>query len=311
MNYITIHQVKQQLKLLGTVTDDAIFNNWIGWSCGLIDWWKGRRFDIRKATLKFDTPLQNDSGIGDYYAGDFSQAEILFNSKDLYLNVSAYDLLEVVELLNGDGTVITAAQYILEPANSSNKNRIRLKTSSGIAWLKTSEGDKEQAISLTGFFGYSPSYPDCFVDTNEKITAEAGFPTNQNTFVLQDNSESAADFVSPRVQEGNMLRLKSNLGTEFLYVQEVATDDYGDTVTVVRHYNGTTAYAHPKDTVIEVFRPHDTIVQMALRLVQWRYRQKDQDNFDRTYNLATQTVTSPTNLPADVRTILGKRRPSL
>lgn len=309
MNYITLYQVKQQLKLLTTTVDDSIFYNWIKWSCSLIDWWKGRRFDVFQATYRLDTPLYDVSPIGNYRAGEYNPVQRLFSNNRLYLNVASLDLLEVVELLNGDEEEIESSQYLLEPIQTAGKNRIVLKK--GNNWKLDIDGNSEQAIALTGIFGYNQTYPNCFVPTGETITASGGFPTNQNTFSVEDYLGQAQDFLSPRIQIGNLLRLKSNLGTEFLLVIDIEADDYDQIVTVRRAFNGTTAYAHPQNTVIEVYRPDDTIIQMALRLTQWRYRQKDQDQFDKTYNLATQVVSNPTALPSDVRNILGRRREDL
>jgi hypothetical protein len=51
-----------------------------------------------------------------------------------------------------------------------------------------------------------------------------------------------------------------------------------------------------------------TIVQIAMRLVKWRYEQRHNDAFDRSYVAGTGIVTTPTSLPADVERILGPRK---
>lgn len=312
MNYITLYQVRQQLKLLNnTSTDTDLFNNWIQWSSDLIDWWKGRRFDIYQATYMLDLPVIDDRHFGDYYVGEFNPAERLTSNKREYLKVDKFDLLEVTELLNGNGEEIVASKYILEPIHLSGKNRIVLR--SGNYWAPNSDGYTEQVISLTGFFGYNTNYPNCFVDTGEVISNDPGLLTSDTELNVGNILLPAKDFLAPKIQVGQMLRLKATVSNvthvEFLLVENITAGDYDDyVVTVRRAFNGTTAYAFPKDTKIEVYRPDGEIVQAALRLVQWRYRQKDQDNFDKTYSLATQTVSTPTSLPSDVRTILGQRR---
>lgn len=302
MNYVTLHQVKEQLKLVNNTTDNNIFNNWIRWSSGLIDWWKGRTFDIQYKQLLLDVPKNVNPAYGDYYLGEYTSVERLF-SGDIYLDVSKYDLLAIDELLNGDGTEITASDYILEPIDSNIKNRIRLKRSSNVIWQGDANGNYEQVISLKGLFGYNRNYPNCFVDTLEVIP-EGGLSSSSNLLLLSNVSGIAEDLISPRIQVGQMLKIED----EFVSVLSISSDDYGDLLTLKRAYNNTTAVAHDAGKQIYVYRPDDDIVQIALRLVQWRYRQKDQDTFDRTYNLTTQTVTSPTSLPADVRLILGTRK---
>ena len=306
MNYVTLHQVKEQLKITNS-TDDNIFLNWIAWSSELIDWWKGRRFDIYRDTIRLDTPKQTNLKLGEYYGGEYTAVEQLFQ-KDLYLKTSHFDLIAIEELLNGDETEITASQYMTEPANKPYINRIWLKRGSSLIWLPDADNETMQAIELTGYFGYNKKYPVCFVDTGEDITSDAGLLANETLLQVSDVTQAAKDFLKPKIQIGNMLRFVSENGAEFCLVENIESDDYGFVLTLQRGYNGTVAVAHPKDTSLFVYRVDGDILQMAIRLVQWRYRQKDQDSFDRTYNLATQTVTSPTSLPSDVRTILGTRK---
>jgi hypothetical protein len=301
MNYITLHQVKEYLKISQSNTsDDNIFRNWIKWSSGLIDWWRGRRFDVQQKSILLDVPHFGNK-LGDYRLREYT-------ARELYLDVSSLDLLEVIQLLNGDGTEIISNQYYLEPVEYSVKNRIRLKR--GLSWKSNDDGER-QAIQLTGLFGYNRNYPDCFVNTGEKITSNNGFPVDENSFPVSDVNGIAMDYISPKLQVGQMIRFSSTEGIEFANIIDILEENSNYSIVVDRGVNGTSRYTHPKDTIIEVYRPNDDIVQTALRLVQWRYRQKDQDTFDRTFNLATQTATTPTALPADVRMILGNRRPYL
>ena len=308
MNYVTLYQVKQYIKLLSTTVDDEIFNNWITWSCGLIDWWKSRRFDVYKKTLRLDTPVHNGTPLGDYNVGEFNPIEQLFSSP-LFLNIARYDILEIIQLLNGDATEILSTQYLKEPANETFINRVVLKRNSNVSWLSDADGEYRQAIALTAFCGYNTFYPFCFVGSGEDLASDLSAVAT--LFTVSNANGQADDLISPRLQVGQMLRMVSVNGTEFMLVLTIEADDYGHTIGVKRAFNGTTAVIHPADTEIEVYRPDGDIVQMALRLTQWRYRQKDQDNFDKTYNLATQVASTPSALPSDVRMILGARKPVL
>jgi hypothetical protein len=62
-------------------------------------------------------------------------------------------------LVNGDGTVIVAANYQLLPLNKSPKYAIRLNLSSSYAWAISSSTGASGAISVTGSWGYSATAP--------------------------------------------------------------------------------------------------------------------------------------------------------
>lgn len=70
------------------------------------------------------------------------------------------DLLTVTTLTNGDGTVLTTADYILLPNNATPKFGIKLRESSSYSWEPTSAGNYEQAISVAGTWGYAATAPD-------------------------------------------------------------------------------------------------------------------------------------------------------
>lgn len=306
MDYVTLYQVKSYLKLESLSTDDELLKGFIRWSSELIDYWKGRRFDIFHATYLFDTPSYPNSALGDFHSNEFTAVDRLFANKEIYLDVAKHDLLEVVELLNGDGTEIEDTDYILEPANYSKKNRIKIKRSSNIKWVTDEDGNYEQVISLTGIFGFNRNYQKCFVDTGIKLSE--AIDTSVTSITIEDVSLPAKDFLSPRIQVGFMLKIDN----EFMLVTDIVPGDYDDDeVELLRAYNGSEASAHNLNSVIYVYRPDGDIIQIALQLVRWRYRNKDVDNFDRTYNLATQTATTPSALPADVKLLLGARRPEL
>lgn len=300
MNYITMTQARQQLNLRNDTVDEDIIQNWINWSCELIDYWKDRKFDVRIRTIRLDTPRFTSNMIG-----SFAQLEaIVPPTERVYLDVSDYDLLEVIELLNGDSEEIETGQYITEPANEEYINRIVLRKNSSVKWLPNDDGEYEQAIELTGIFGFNSNYSKCFVDTNVTLTQELSIDGLVIEGLTADVLGKAKDGLQPAIQVGVMLKIDD----EFLYVHEIEEDDYAYNVHVEREYNGSTKTIHTNGSKIYVYRPDAQIAQMALRLVQWRYRQKDNDNFDRTFNFATQTATTPSAIPADVRMILGKRK---
>jgi hypothetical protein len=64
-------------------------------------------------------------------------------------------------ITNGDGIVVTAAQYALVPRNRAPYNQIRLLSSTGLFWTYTN--DPEDAISIIGRWGWSVLPPDDIV----------------------------------------------------------------------------------------------------------------------------------------------------
>ncbi len=66
-------------------------------------------------------------------------------------------LLEVISFLNGDGSTISSTQYILTNANKTPYWKISLKDNATIGWYAKS-GSFEQALSLTGLWGYRKHY---------------------------------------------------------------------------------------------------------------------------------------------------------
>ena len=275
-NYVTLDSVKAHYRLPDTTVDDDKLLDYIDWSSRLIENWKGRRYDPRVQTRVFDCPQANGSGFGVY---DFALATAKTN-RILRLDD---DLLEVVKLLNGDSVEIT--DYVTEPANEYPKNRIALRSSE--VFVPSDDGP-EQAISLSGIWGYHDRW------------AEAWSVLGALTGSL---SASADEITVSGVEIGQLLRLD----TEYVLVLDISST----TATVERGYNGTTAAVHASGTDIELFHPMSTIVQCCMRLVKWRYTQKDSDNFDRTFVMGAGAITTPTSLPADVVRILGPRKARL
>jgi hypothetical protein len=128
-DYCTTAQVKALLGATET-TDDELIGTLITRASALIDSYCRRAF-VEASATRYYTPGVDNVGL------------------TLFLDD---DLLSVTTLTNGDGTVITAAQYKLFPLNRSPKNRIQLLESSNYSWTYTT--DAEGAISVAGSWGY-------------------------------------------------------------------------------------------------------------------------------------------------------------
>lgn len=127
--YATLAQFKAVDNMISTdATDDTFIEDLITRVSREIDRETGRWFYARTLTRYYDVP----------------------NSRQLDLDI---DLLTVTTLTNGDGTVLTTADYYLVDKNTSPYYAIRLKETSGTQWLDN-DGEIENAITLVGTFGF-------------------------------------------------------------------------------------------------------------------------------------------------------------
>ncbi len=86
-----------------------------------------------------------------FYAYTQTRRYDLPRGRELKLNTP---LLTVTSLTNGDGTVLTTAEYDLWPYNGPHRTSVRLKVSGGAIWLPSAAGDCEGVIEVTGTWGY-------------------------------------------------------------------------------------------------------------------------------------------------------------
>ena len=86
-----------------------------------------------------------------FYAATLTRYLNVVNSRALDLGE---DCLTITTLTNGDGTVVTTADYYLDPRNHPVKTRAILKQSSAVMWLQDTDGNDENAITAAGTWGY-------------------------------------------------------------------------------------------------------------------------------------------------------------
>jgi hypothetical protein len=208
-----------------------------------IDDSSNRTFAPKVATQHYDAGRPGVWAMsGLYYAG--GRAGDVFQSKTggyaygRILRVDADDLLEVTSLTNGDGSAIAAANYLLYPTNVYPKEELRLKQSSGIAWMPDSDGNYEQVITLVGVFGYHTNYTGHAWGGCGTLADAGGINDSVTTYTASANSG---------VEGGMLLKIDS----EYLYVIAVS----GLTVTVERGVNGSTAAAHAVGAPVSYWRP--------------------------------------------------------
>ena len=291
MYYATLEQVKRYVGLTTlTATQEARLMDFLPWATDLINTYKGRRYDARVETRQFDVPTSGASGFGVF---DWS----LQAARPIPPLRLDEDLLELSELLNGDGEEIESTQYVLEPANQSPKNRIRLRGTAAVYWVGGDDGN-EQAIRVTGLWGYHDNYAKAWADSGDTVQDDP-LAADALTLTAADADGQAKDLRSPRFQAGQLLRLED----ELVYVLAVDADT--NQLSVERGYNGSTAAEHAAGTEIEIWRVVGNIEQACVRLVKWRYTQKDTDNFDRVYVAGSGVVSVSSAIPSDVKMALG------
>ena len=287
MNYITLYQFKRYkgLDLTDTTADDLLMDL-IERASQNIDVLKGRFYEPRVQTRQFKIPGDSSS-----FFGVFDASLMTSSSREKPLRLDD-DLLAVNELKNGDGSVIAASNYTLEPVGDWPKYAIRLVDEN---WY----GSDEDRVEVSGIWGTHYRYDQAWVDSLDAIQDIGGITANATSMTVVDADGVAGDLKPVRFQPGQLIRI----GTEFCLVISVST--LTQTVGLLRGYNGSTAAAHAQDTKIEIWRVMGNIVQACMRMVAWMYAQKDQDVYDRTYNVGSGIVTTPTALPVDVRALLG------
>ena len=115
--------------------DDGVIEDLIEGASRHIDRQTGRTFYARTETRTYDVPEGRELRLDD-------------------------DLISVTTLTNGDGDEISADDYILLPANTDVKRKIRLKQGSAERWELDSDSNSEQVISVLGSWGRFAEAPD-------------------------------------------------------------------------------------------------------------------------------------------------------
>ncbi len=289
MDYATLTQVRAYLKLGATETaDDALLQTFITWANQTLNC--ARRGDVRLETRYYDYPIKAASLHGVYDAETWVQQ---MNAAGLLsqgiLNLDD-DLLALISVTNGDGNAIPITELVLEPANMYPKHNLRIKRGTSYSWLPGTNGEREQVIAVTGWWGYHPDYTGAWTLTD----AVGNNP-------LAANGTSITVVASSGFQVGQLLKIES----EFVQVTALAS---AVALTVTRGANGTTAVAHVQTTPIYTYTAFGNYGLAGVRLVAWRYRQKDANIFEKTTSFETGVTIIPSSIPADIQTLLPPKR---
>lgn len=147
MAYTTLPAVKARMGIT-SATDDAWLEDLIAQAQKLVEMELGRVFEASANTTRY------------------FDAECDVDGATLYLDK---DLCSINSITNGDGTTVTAGQYVTEPRNETPYYAIRLKSSAAIAW--TYSTDPENAIAISGKWAWSAAAPRDIVQATEMLVA--------------------------------------------------------------------------------------------------------------------------------------------
>ena len=188
------------------------------------------------------------------------------------------DLLEVLSITNGDGTLIPSTEYSLRPRNQSPHFIIRLVDNSTYYWASDGSGNTHDVIEVTGVWGYHNRYSVAW----ETITTLAED---------LDISETGLDVTSgTNFSVGNIVRI----GDELSYISTIVTN----TLTGTRGENGSTAASHLTGVNVRVWQFMDELKTATLETALQAYRRRfGQSGTNQATITAAGVVLSPKDIP--------------
>lgn len=230
-SYTTLQSVRTQ-GIVVAADEDTKLANLIPVCSRILDVMFGQNFDIRAKA--------------DYFSGEVNGATLDLRDKPL---------LSVTTLLNGDETAITSDKYVLLPRGAYPKTKIRLTLGNywvpptNTNWRQVPVAYAEDAIAVTGEWGYVPHYTTAWTDSEADVGAGG---VNASVKSLPVNPAGKLDV-------GHIIRI----GTEQLRVTgPVASTSAATSLSVERGYNGTTAAAHAEGAQIDLFTV-DELIELA------------------------------------------------
>ncbi len=249
------------------VDDDVIVDGLIETASRRVDDLCGRVFYPHVETYNFDIPDENSIWLQD-------------------------DLLQVLSYLNGDGTAITTADYILMPVNGYPKYEVQLRDTSTLGYVSDSTGSNQAVLDLQGIWGYHEDYTRrAWKQVGTLGAAWASTTTLTATMTAGHSLEARG---------GQILKID----TEIFQSEGVAAD----ILTVqARGDNGSTAATHLITTPVYVWRPMREISQLTLEVARVMYRSRYGENVETTSTYTSAgVIVTPRSLPVWAQEIIER-----
>mgnify|MGYP001573907156 CR=1 FL=1 len=160
MAIISATNLKTYLGISST-TDDGLITALITAATKLIETYTLRDFEVGTDTTRYFTPGRDTCEGTLYFNEDLAQAP--------------------TTVTNGDGIVVTSAQYALLDRNRTPYRGIKLLGTTGLYWTYTN--NPEDAITVLGRWGWSVTPPDDIVHAARRM---AGFLYRQKDMQTYD-----------------------------------------------------------------------------------------------------------------------------
>jgi hypothetical protein len=244
MNLVTLAQLKRYCGIASTfTTDDALLTRLI------ID---GEQWaeQVAKRSMK---------PIIEARTFDYQDTRMLYFDDDL---------LEAISITNGDSTAVTLTDLFYEPRRRYPKYAIGFELSASSLW--TYSTTPENAISITGAWGYHDDWGNAWINSLDDVEDVAGINASVTTVTVLNVDGANVDVDSPRFSAGMLIKI----GTEWMEVI-AATNSTTDTLTVKRGARGSTAAVHARYAPIYTFSPARNVVGAIMAYAHWRYTQKN------------------------------------
>lgn len=150
MAYASTADAKAYLKIpTGTTTDDTLIGTFVTRAQSIIE-----RVTIKVYEASQDSTRRFDA------VRDVNRRTLLFDNAWI---------AAITSVTNGDGEVLTSADYVTEPRNTGPWYGLTLKTSSNAIWTFTT--DPEDAIAVVGKWAYATTAPDYIVQATIRLAA--------------------------------------------------------------------------------------------------------------------------------------------
>lgn len=148
MAYVLTADLKTYLGISNT-DDDTLLGTLITVAQKIIETYTQRDFEVGADSTRYFTPGRDtDEGVL-YFDEDLAQAP--------------------TTVTNGDGIVVTSAQYALLDRNRTPYRAIKLLSATGLYW--TYQNNPEDAISILGRWGWSVTPPDDIVQAAKRLAS--------------------------------------------------------------------------------------------------------------------------------------------
>ncbi len=178
------------------------------------------------------------------------------------LYITLYDdLLSLISVVDGDGSTISLSDVIAAPDAAPYS---LLHLTNGRAFVRS----YLTPVAVTGVWGWHDRPTEMWRSSGDSVQNN---PLSNSGTSLSVSSVNGADAAgqTPRLQVGHLLKIDE----EYLRVLAIS----GNTLTVLRGVNGTTAAQHSQNTTIYTFQPAPDVHLLTLRWAAWLYREGDTD----------------------------------